>query len=71
MLQRWTYLLSVLGVGGAALNVAGSPWCWPLWTAANLGWLAWSIRRKVWPQTAVWSCFLATSAWGWMGWIGG
>lgn len=68
MSGRMRWLLAGTGVIGAALNAGQIRASFLLWIVANIGWIIVNVRRREWPETALFSVYLVTAVAGWFGW---
>ncbi|MDH4319923.1 MAG: hypothetical protein OEV73_00340 [Desulfobulbaceae bacterium] len=63
---RW--ILTAMGITGAILNAMQIWWCWPLWIAANIGWIVVNARLRRPQESTLFAVYLATAALGCWQW---
>lgn len=64
--SRW--LLACAGVLGATMNAGQIRESFLVWIVANIGWIIVNVRRREWPEAALFSVYLVTAIAGWFGW---
>lgn len=62
----WT--LTALGIVGALLNVAKNPWCFVLWSIANVGLVVRHAEAGRTPDAVLFGVYLVISLWGMFTW---
>lgn len=63
-----SWIASIISLVGTLLNAFQIIWCWPLWLIGNLFWIYWSIKKKEWAQTVLWTAFQIGNIIGWYHW---
>lgn len=58
------WILAIMGVTGAVLNVAKKRSGFFCWVVANCGWVLVSLIRQQWPEMALWSVYLGIAVRG-------
>lgn len=62
------WVATILSLIGIILNSYMIIWCWAVWMCANALWIYWSVKKKEWSQTLLWSIFFVTNFYGWYQW---
>lgn len=76
LLDAIPILAFALSFVGLVANAKRRIWCWPVWTAANLCWIAVNVLVAAgheigWGleiQAAIWVVFIAGNVYGWREW---
>ena len=63
-----TWLLTMLSILGAVLNIKKKRSGFAVYTLANLGWIIVDIYHGIYAQAALFVVFTALSIWGWIEW---
>ena len=67
-LKTIAWVATILSLAGTILNAYVIIWCWSIWMVANALWAYWSIKKKEWSQTILWTIFFFTNIYGWYQW---
>lgn len=62
------WIIFIVALTGAVLNVKSIRWCFPLWMVSNGSWLIINLRGSDWPQAACYGIFFIVSIYGWFAW---
>ena len=63
---RW--ILTALGIIGAALNAVGLGLCFTFWIVGNVGWIIVNLRRRQMQEALLFTAYLITSVVGFFTW---
>jgi len=67
-IEALSWLLFVLAVIGAILNIIKIRSCFVIWIGVNVMWVAVELHNKQYPMAAQMGCFLLTSTIGYIKW---
>jgi nicotinamide riboside transporter PnuC len=62
------WLLTALGILGAALNVQKDPACFVVWLVANGGFIVLHASRRQWAEALMFCAYVALCVWGMVTW---
>lgn len=63
------WAVAVVSIIGTVLNVLKCPWCFAIWSVTNLAWMVVHIRKRLYPQAALFGVYLVLAVWGLVAWI--
>lgn len=63
-----TWLLTILSIIGAILNIKKRRSSFAVYTVANIGWIIVDVYHGIYAQAALFVVFTFLSAWGWIEW---
>ncbi len=62
------WIATALSLFGIFLNAKGILWCWPVWLASNVFWLALGVSYGDPSMIASQFCFAGLNVYGWRNW---
>lgn len=62
------WIATILSLVGIILNASMIMWCWVVWMVSNLLWVYWSVKKKEYSQTVLWTIFFFANIYGWYLW---
>lgn len=62
------WIASALSILGLFLNARRHIYCWPVWLASNVLWIAHCVGVREWAAVVTWGLFLVFNAYGLYAW---
>ena len=71
MFEIISWMVTGFSILGTILNIYKNKWCFIIWTATNISWIAINLVLGMYPQVVLFSVYTATSIWGMIAWFKG
>ena len=62
------WILALISIIGAILNIKRIKWGFALWIIANTGWIIFSFVSGIYGQVPLWIVYNILSIWGFIDW---
>ena len=61
-------IISIVSITAAVLNAKLIVYCFPIWIAANVAWIAYSVVLQLYGSILMWVCYTVICIDGWRTW---